>query len=79
MSDWRLQGQEQYLKGAVLHRVGYTPSSPEWEHDHCEFCWQKLSLAEADVHEGYATKDGCHWICAGCYEDFRTQFGWTLD
>ncbi len=40
--DWRLQGQENYLKGATLLRKPYRALSPDWEHDHCEFCWAKF-------------------------------------
>ncbi len=36
--DWRLQGQERYLKGATLRRKPYRALSQDWEHDHCAFC-----------------------------------------
>lgn len=44
MTDWRLQGHEKYLQGAVLERKAYPPYRPEWEHDHCEFCSAEFSL-----------------------------------
>ena len=78
MSDWRLQGQEKFLKGVKLIRQVYRPDRPGWEHDHCEFCSRKFSLAEGDLHEGYATSDRYHWICERCYQDFKEGFGWTL-
>jgi hypothetical protein len=37
--DWRLQGQENYLKGATLLWKPYRAMSQDWEHDHGEFCW----------------------------------------
>jgi hypothetical protein len=40
--DWRLRGQERYLQGATLLRKRYKAWSPDWEHDHCEFCWAKF-------------------------------------
>lgn len=40
--DWRLQGQEKYLKGATLLRKLYRAASQDWAHDHCEFCWAKF-------------------------------------
>jgi hypothetical protein len=41
-ADWRLRGQEGYLRGATLVRKPYHARSEEWEHDHCEFCWTKF-------------------------------------
>lgn len=76
--DWRLQGQEKYLKGVVLQRKTYSPRCAEWEHDHCEFCGAKFSLQAGDIEKGYSTADEHHWVCDGCFADFRTRFEWTL-
>ena len=78
MTDWRLQGQEKFLKGVKLVRQVYMPDRPGWEHNHCEFCSRNFSLAEGDLHEGYATIDRYHWICEQCYEDFKDKFNWRL-
>ncbi len=42
-----------------------------WTHDHCEFCWTKISEADdsSEVeNEGYHY--GNIWICKKCYEYF---------
>ncbi|HEU4973836.1 MAG TPA: hypothetical protein VFT50_02010 [Baekduia sp.] len=44
--DWRRQGQEDYLRGARLTWKRYQALSAQWEHEHCEFCWQKFLDAE---------------------------------
>lgn len=79
-SDWRLTGQESWLQGATLRWRRWSSSRPDWDHDHCEFCWE--TFAEAGVPrslaEGFATEDGIHWICATCFADFRERFGWSL-
>lgn len=73
MSDWRRQGQEHYLTGRVwLHRV-YRPWRDDWDHDHCEFCGTKFSIAELDQHIGYVTDDGYHWVCEDCFADFEEE------
>lgn len=76
--DWRLQGQERFLKGATLCWRTYTPYRPEWDHDHCEFCSRKLSARTGDINEGYSTADGYHWICRDCFADFKDLFEWTV-
>jgi len=78
MSDWRLQGQEDYLQGVELCWAPYKPYSETWEHDHCEFCWAKFSLREGDLKEGYATPDRYRWICKACYDDFKDVFAWRV-
>ena len=79
--DWRLQGQEKYLKGISLSWKKYTRYSENWEHDHCEFCW--ATFTEEDypdvLHEGYATEDNYRWICQTCFEDFKDMFGWAVN
>ena len=79
-SDWRLQGQERYLKGASLERLRYSPPRPDWDHDHCEFCGVKFAdeRVSDSLHEGFATADRSRWICSTCFEDFRVRFDWSL-
>jgi hypothetical protein len=77
-SDWRLQGQETYLKGLRLIKSQYTAPSLEWDHDHCEFCGQKFSDLFGDLPSGYCTDDRYHWICDNCYTDFKEMFEWTV-
>jgi len=76
--DWRRQGQERYLSGVRLIPRAYRPYRPGWEHDHCEFCGAKFSCHEGDLKSGYSTEDGYHWLCAGCFGDFKDEFAWEL-
>ena len=79
-SDWRLQGQEKYLQGAVLKRLRYSPVRADWDHDHCEFCGAKFAGVDHPdaLIEGFATTDRSRWVCATCFGDFRERFGWSL-
>jgi hypothetical protein len=80
--DWRLMGQERYLQRAVLTHRKYRryPLDPNWDHDHCEFCFAKFMLEDYPnvLHEGYCTEDEYWWICAPCFRDFRERFQWQL-
>ena len=75
--DWRLQGQERYLRGAMLYRRAWTQTAAGSDHDHCEFCSLKFGVG-GEVEHGFATADGYRWICAQCFHDFRERFGWQL-
>ncbi len=78
-NDWRRTGQEKYLMGADLIFVkSYMPHSPDWQHEHCEFCMDKIGINKDDLHSGYCTIDRYHWICCGCYEDFKDEFKWNV-
>ena len=81
-SDWRLKGQENYLHGVTLVHCRYHgyPKNPEWDHDHCEFCWAKFMIEDLPdaLHQGYATKDDYRWICERCFADFRHMFEWKV-
>ena len=80
--DWRRQGQEVDLAGRCFEWRGYRAPSPEWDHDHCEFCWAKFMVgvnAPPDaLPDGYRTVDGDDWVCRQCFEDFRDEFGFTV-
>ena len=79
-SDWRLQGQEKYLKGVTLYFKKYTKYRDNWDHDHCEFCRAKFSIEDhpGGLDEGYATKDNYYWICRRCFGDFKGIFRWKI-
>jgi len=81
-TDWRLQGQEDYLYGLTLVRRRYLrPSTnPDWDHDHCEFCGGKFMVEEVPdvLHEGYATPGESYWICPPCFRDFVERFAWLV-
>jgi len=78
MTDWRLQGQERYLKGASLSRQKYRKYRDGWEHDHCEFCGDTFSECSEDLNIGYTTADRYHWVCENCFLDFKDSFQWTV-
>lgn len=77
--DWRRQGQKEYLVDKQLRFMKWREVQPRWDHDHCEFCFAKLSNYEGDLHEGYSYDGGRRWICPKCFEDFREEFRWTLE
>ena len=81
INDWRLKGQEKYLKGVTLYLKQYYKHSETWDHDHCEFCWAKFSFERFPdaLDEGYATKDNYHWICKRCFGDFKDIFQWIVE
>ena len=77
--DWRLTGQERFLKGKTFVKKRYTAPSPNWDHDHCAFCWIKFMENEVPgtFQEGYATEDNYYWVCPQCFADFQAEFQWT--
>jgi hypothetical protein len=78
MSDWRLQGQERFLKSVQLVKKHYRKHRNGWDHDHCEFCGAKLSEHPGDLNFGYVSTDDYHWVCENCFNDFREEFQWTV-
>lgn len=78
MADWRLNGQERYLYGAKIKRINFLKKTMESDHEHCEFCFEKISNYFNTTHEAYCTEDEYYWICDNCYNDFKTMFDWKL-
>jgi len=78
--DSRITNQHEYLSGVQLAHRPWVAPSPDWDHDHCAFCWAKFAaLGMPDsMQEGYVTLDGRHWVCDACYKDFNQSFGWVV-
>lgn len=76
--DWRLNGQEEFLRGQALYHRIWAPHFPQSDHSHCIFCWAKFSELADTLHEGYLTQDSRHWICPECFRDFQAMFGWKV-
>lgn len=89
--EGRLARNEKLLQGAIFVRKAYSPWSPEWEHEHCEFCRAEIAekgshwdTADA-VHEGYSApgppsdpRDDWYWVCPSCFGRFRERLGWSI-
>lgn len=87
-TDWRLKRlqDQEYLHGVSFVRKPYRAYRPDWDHDHCVGCWQKLVepgvAAEDAIHEGYATTDEFErgedywWVCPTCFDAFAPAMAW---
>lgn len=80
--DWRLNfGKEPSFYGKYRWSLKkWTKTSPHWDHDHCEFCWQKISdIDNPDIQpEGWADDEEKFWVCKSCFEDFKEMYQWEL-
>jgi hypothetical protein len=80
--DWRLMGQQSWLVGRALRFGQWTSPRPGWDHDHCAFCYAEIAATKSDHIDfiaGYVTiEDNYTWICPPCFEDFKTEFHWTV-
>ena len=73
-NDWRLQGQERYMKNLTFVRKKYEGK----DHDHCEFCWDKFGYHEGNLTEGYCSEDNKRWVCDKCFNDFKKDFNFNV-
>ncbi len=73
--DWRLTNQMNYLYKKSLKKGSFKPYRKGWEHEHCAFCSEKI---DSSISLAYSTEDKYHWICQGCFNDFKDMFGWKI-
>jgi len=74
-------GQQEWLTDRTLVFRGWQPLRPGWDHDHCVFCQAEIAAENEHVQftAGYVTADDNYsWICTPCFEDFKTDFRWTV-
>ena len=66
-----------HMRGVKLFLLPYKAKSTKWDHDHCEFCWQKFTEDRPDTaHEGFTTEDRYYWVCRECFELFKDEYRW---
>ena len=76
-NDWRLSVPHDDLQGKMVIYEKFKPVG-DWDHEHCEFCWEKISEYEGDEHCGYHVLESDAWICESCFNDFREKFGFIV-
>ncbi len=62
-----------WLMHATLHRQTFLPDNKN-DHEHCEFCWQRISEYNGDEHEGYTDDAQEHWVCMACWAERRSEY-----
>jgi hypothetical protein len=82
--DWRLTNQETYLAGRTLVWRTWTSDRPDWDHDHCSFCWSEISDQPVGDHVSWnaawvTSDDQYHWVCPDCFNDFAPTFRWHIE
>lgn len=72
-SDPRLSKQAEYLTGVTLVRKKWLRPKPDWDHDHCAFCW--AAFAEFEGLE--FLREGVHrrMTTSGSAQDVPLTFG----
>lgn len=83
--DWRLsQGDFDYIKNHVFKKQ-YFKSNKNNDHDHCNFCWKKITDLEIDEEHdtfGYVTLNAHgqeEWVCEKCFNDFKDRFNFKVE
>jgi hypothetical protein len=78
--DGWLTDQADHLIGVTLSRREWTADSVRDDHDHCALCWAKFAKLGpfGELHVGWRTSDGRHWVCQQCVDDFKVRFQWVL-
>ena len=79
-SDWRLHGQERYLKGKTFVWKAWSQYREGWDHDHCAFCNARFMGVDAPdiLREGYTDTKEYYWICELCFNDFEELCEWKI-
>lgn len=76
--DWRIMGQEGYLRKKRLQHRYFNRSLCVEDFDQCEFCWDCFDDDPAHPMMAYFEPINKHWICEECYNDFKSHFDWTV-
>lgn len=51
---------------------------PNFDHDHCELCFEKIMNIDGCEKEGYVTLDFYYWLCKDCYSKYHQYLSTKL-
>ena len=79
MTDWRIDNAK-WTRGAQMRLTKYSRPNEDWDHDHCEGCWDKFmeSGPPDALTEGYVNENNDRWICPECFRDLKNEMEWKL-
>ena len=73
-NDWRLWDDSDCFRNEKFYFRKYKKSSERWDHEHCNFCWARISEYDDELNEGYCTVKDELWVCPQCFNDFKEKF-----
>jgi len=80
--DWRLDlaRTPEFYAQFEWEFKKWTQTRSNWDHDHCEFCREKIYDTEKKkvTNDGWTNRDDYHWICDDCFKDFKQEFKWKI-
>lgn len=77
--DWRIMGQEGYLKDKKLQHMKFNRAMCTEDNDQCDFCYSLLDGDNQDASYAYFEPITKSWICERCYKDFKDHFNWITE
>ena len=51
---------------------------PNFDHDHCELCFEKIMNIDGCEKEGYVTLDFYYWLCKDCFSKYHQYLSCLL-
>ena len=76
--DWRLMGQEGYLRDKVLQHRKFDRQLCVLDFDQCDFCFKVFDEDPERPLTAYFEPDQKIWICETCFKDFKNHFNWVV-
>lgn len=74
----RMTVYQPFMMNVRLKR-GEFAATADNDHEHCVMCGAKFSEKTEEMHCGYVTVDGRHWVCEECLCEYRAAYDWTVE
>lgn len=75
MDDWRLEFGDFLLP----MNIRMAKKVITYDHEHCCFCWDKMSNEGDALRYGYCDLNEKYWVCETCYNDFKDISNWIRE
>ena len=76
--DWALDIVLDNIEYKTYYLEDNLGQYPNFDHDHCELCTEKIMNIDGCEKEGYVTLDFYYWLCKDCYSKYHKHLSAKL-
>ena len=69
--DWALDIVLDNIEYKTYYLEDNLGQYPNFDHDHCELCFEKIMNIDGCEKEGYVTLDFYYWLCKDCFSKYH--------
>ena len=73
-----MKGSSSSIEYKTFYLENHLGQYPDFDHEHCTLCFEKIMNRDGCEKEGYVTLDFYYWLCKDCYSKYHQYLSTKL-